>query len=420
MQGTGLFRGVALAGSLVLTAALAPGFVAATAAPGAPTVSVEVAASAAGVVVSTPSTAPFAPGRLIVRFRGDPTFLAGTRATTALVPRDHVFLARNPAGLSVAAAAARYLRMPNVVYAEPDYVVTAEATPTDPLYAANQWDMAKISAPAAWDVHTDSSDVVVAIVDTGIDFTHPDLQANLWSDAGNPSIHGYTCTGGACVAGGQDDHGHGTHVAGTIGAATNNGIGIAGINWNVKLLAIKFLDANGSGSISDAVAGFNLLRSMKLAGINIRVTNNSWGGGGYSQALKDAMAALEVTPGAPGTLNVCAAGNSGVNADFTPMYPAAYDNRGIVSVLASDANDLGASFTNYGLASVDLAAPGVSIYSTEATGTCSLCDPSGYRTLSGTSMATPVVSRGKATCFSLQSTYADLLSEMTRMCFPFS
>ena len=130
MQGTGLFRGVALAGSLVLTAALAPGFVAATAAPGAPTLSVEVAASAAGVAVSTPSTAPFAPGRLIVRFRGDPTFLAGTRATTALVPRDHVFLARNPAGLSVAAAAARYLRMPNVVYAEPDYVVTAEATPS--------------------------------------------------------------------------------------------------------------------------------------------------------------------------------------------------------------------------------------------------------------------------------------------------
>ena len=150
---------------------------------------------------------------------------------------------------------------------------------------------------------------------------------------------------------------------------------------------------SGASSVygSDAVAGFNLLRSMKLAVTNIRVTNNSCGGGGYSQALKDAMAALEVTPGAPGTLNVCAAGNSGVNADFTPMYPAAYDNRGIVSVLASDANDLGASFTNYGLASVDLAAPGVNTYSTEAMGTCSLCDPSGYRTLSGTSMASPHV-----------------------------
>ena len=134
-----------------------------------------------------------------------------------------------------------------------------------------------------------------------------------------------------------------------------------------------------------------MLFRSKLGGVNIRVTNNSWGGGGFSQALKDAMAALEVTPGAPGTLDVCAAGNSGVNADFSPMYPAAYDNRGIVSVLASDANDLGASFTNYGLASVDLAAPGVSIYSTEATGTCSLCDPSGYRTLSGTSMASPHV-----------------------------
>ena len=137
--------------------------------------------------------------------------------------------------------------------------------------------------------------------------------------------------------------------------------------------------------------GFDLLRQLKLAGENIRVTNNSWGGGGYSQSLKDAMLALENTAGAPSTINICAAGNSGVNADFTPMYPAAYDNRGIVSVLASDSNDAGASFTNYGYASVDLAAPGVNTYSTEATGTCSLCDPSGYRTLSGTSMASPHV-----------------------------
>jgi hypothetical protein len=121
------------------------------------------------------------------------------------------------------------------------------------------------------------------------------------------------------------------------------------------------------------------------------VTNNSWGGGGFSQALKDAMAAVEDTPNFPSTLNVCAAGNSNVNADFSPMYPAAYDNRGILSVLASDNVDAGASFTNFGLASVDLAAPGVNTYSTESMGTCSLCDPSGYRTLSGTSMASPHV-----------------------------
>lgn len=385
----GRMRAVALSGALVLLAGLAP----AGARTGAPQVTAQVTASADGSVtaVAAPTMAPHASDRVIVRFRGDPTFLAGSGSSKALVARDRVYLVHNPRGLDVAEVLARYASKSNVVYAEPDYLVSVERTPNDPLYAANQWDMAKIAAPTAWDTHTDSGAVVVAVVDTGIDFTHPDLQANLWADPANASIHGYTCTNGTCVAGGQDNHGHGTHVAGTIGAATDNGLGVAGINWKVQLLAIKFLDANGSGAISDAVAGFNLLRSLKLGGVNIRVTNNSWGGGGYSQALKDAMTALEVTPGAPGTLDVCAAGNSGVNADFTPMYPAAYDNRGIVSVLATDSGDLGASFTNYGLASVDLAAPGVSIYSTEATGTCSLCDASGYRTLSGTSMASPHV-----------------------------
>ena len=402
-------RGVAAAAALLIAAVFAPGF--ADAAPvGPPTVtgapvgvsaSTSVSADGTAVSVASPAAPAFAPGRVIVRFRDQPTFLEGTGPAAALVARDHVYLATTPKGLSVAATVARYLRMPGVVYAEPDYLVSTLATPNDPLYPANQWDMTKISAPAAWDTHNDSSSVVVAVIDTGIDYTHPDLQANLWSDPTNPGVHGYTCSGGTCVAGGQDNHGHGTHVAGTIGAATNNGIGVAGVNWKVQLLSIKFLDANGSGSVSDAVAGFNLLRTLKLGGVNIRVTNNSWGGGGYSQALKDAMTALEVTPGAPSTLDVCAAGNSGVNADFTPMYPAAYDNRGIVSVLASDSNDLGASFTNYGLASVDLAAPGVGIYSTAATGTCSLCDASGYRSLSGTSMASPHVAGVAAAMLSL-------------------
>ncbi|MFM8944822.1 MAG: S8 family serine peptidase, partial [Actinomycetota bacterium] len=406
---TGRIRVVALTGALALLAGLAP----AGARTGAPQATAQVTASADGTVtaVAAPTTAPHAADRVIVRFRGEPTFLAGSGASKALVARDRVYLVHNPKGLSVAEALGRYQRMPNVLYAEPDYLVSVERTPNDPLYAANQWDMAKIAAPTAWDAHTDSGSIVVAVVDTGIDFTHPDLLTNLWSDPANASVHGYTCSGGTCVAGGQDNHGHGTHVAGTIGASTDNGLGVAGINWNVKLLAIKFLDANGSGAISDAVAGFTLLRSLKLGGVNIRVTNNSWGGGGYSQALKDAMAALEVTPGAPGTLNVCAAGNSGVNADFTPMYPAAYDNRGIVSVLATDVNDIGASFTNYGLGSVDLAAPGVSIYSTEATGTCSLCDPSGYRTLSGTSMASPHVAGVAA---AMLSEHPDLTAAQAR------
>lgn len=229
-------------------------------------------------------------------------------------------------------------------------------------------------------------DVVVAIIDTGIDYTHPDLAANIYTVAS--AVVGYTCIGGSCVAGGLDDFGHGTHVAGTISAVGNNGVGIAGINWAVKLLSLKFLDSNGSGYISDAVLAFNLVAQLKSSGVNIRVTSNSWGGGGFDQSLKDAMSAVE----ALGIVNVCAAGNSAVNADFSPMYPAAYDNRGIISVLASDSNDLGAYFTNYGLASVDIAAPGVNTLSTVPTGSCTLCDPSGYTLLSGTSMATPHVS----------------------------
>ncbi|MFM7718926.1 MAG: S8 family serine peptidase, partial [Actinomycetota bacterium] len=364
-------------------------------------ISASVSVDGSAAVSSIGDAAPYAPSRVIVRFRSGQTLLPGSGRDRALVASRNVHLVDTPRGMSVAEAVARYRAMPNVVYAEPDFTVEALAVPTDPFYASNQWDMTKISAPAAWDTHTDSSDVVVAVVDTGIAFDHPDLAANVWSSPSDPNVHGYTCSGGVCVAGGYDDHGHGTHVAGTIGADTGNGIGVAGLNWDVRLLAIKFLSSSGSGSISDAIAGFDLLRTLKLQGVNIRVTNNSWGGGGYSQALKDAMAALEDTPGAPSTLNVCAAGNSGVNADFSPMYPAAYDNRGIVSVLASDANDLGASFTNYGTSSVDLAAPGVGIYSTEAMGTCSLCDPSGYRSLSGTSMASPHVAGVAAAMLSM-------------------
>lgn len=285
---------------------------------------------------------------------------------------------------SLRSAKTRLEHDPKVELVEYNYQVETQAVPNDPLWSS-QWDMTKISAPAAWDSQTDASDIVVAVIDTGVDFNHSDLQANLWTAA--DGSHGFTCINGSCVPGGQDDHGHGTHVAGTIGAVGNNSLGVAGVNWRTKLLSIKFISASNGGLISDAVLGFQKLVDLKLAGVNIRVTNNSWGGSGYSAALKAAMAQLENL----GVIDVAAAGNSNRNSDSLPMYPAAYDNRGIVSVLATDVSDIGASFTNYGLQNVDIAAPGVNIFSTAAGGSCSLCNTSGYRLLSGTSMASPHV-----------------------------
>jgi subtilisin family serine protease len=328
------------------------------------------------------------PSRALVHLRnGAPRdFLPGSGPARAFPTDPNLFLVENPPGLSVSEAVRHYQANPGVLYAEPDFLVEASGTPTDPLWD-QQWDMVQISCPATWDSQTDANEVVVAVIDTGVDFTHPDLQSNLWTNPSDGS-HGFTCMNGACVTGGSDDFGHGTHVAGTIGAAANNGIGMAGINWKVQLLSLKFLDSNGSGYISDAVLCFQKVTALRQQGFNIRVTSNSWGGGGFTQSLKDAMAQAE----AEGIVHVCAAGNSGDNADTSPMYPAAYDSRGIISVLASDQNDAGAYFTNYGLASVDIAAPGVSTLSTVPTGTCPLCDPSGYKFLSGTSMATPHVS----------------------------
>jgi subtilisin family serine protease len=338
--------------------------------------------------------AAFHPSRVLVRFRNGAVsdFLPGSPSARGFPGDRNLHLVQNPPGISVAEAVARYRANPNVLYAEPDHVVQIVATPTDPLWS-KQWDMTKISAPTAWNTQTDSSSVVVAVIDTGIDFSHSDLRANLW--ANSVGSHGFTCMNGTCTEGGSDDFGHGTHVAGTIGAATNNGIGIAGINWQVQLMSLKFLDANGSGYISDAILAFDQVTALKQQGVNVRLTSNSWGSESFSQSLQDAMA----RGGAAGILHVCAAGNSNQNADASPMYPAAYDNRGIISVLASDKNDAGASFTNYGLANVDIAAPGVSTLSTVPTGTCTLCDPTGYKLLSGTSMATPHVSGVLAALF---------------------
>ncbi len=251
---------------------------------------------------------------------------------------------------------------------------------------------ADIDAPEAWNITTGSSSVVVGVIDTGVDYTHPDLQANIWRNPGEVAgngvdddgngfvddLHGYDFANNDATP--MDDNGHGTHVAGTIGGRGNNGAGVTGVNWNTSIMALKFLGANGSGSTSNAVRAVNYATMMSnVYDVNVRVLNNSWGGGGYSQALSDAIVASNNA----GILFVAAAGNETANTDSTPHYPSNYTAANIISVASTDRNDNLSSFSNYGATTVDLAAPGSSIYSTVNGG--------GYATYSGTSMAAPHV-----------------------------
>lgn len=295
--------------------------------------------------------------------------------------------------------------------------------PNDPRFS-EQWPLhntgqtygtvdVDIDAPEAWSIIT-GADVVVGVIDTGIDYTHPDLAANIWTNPGEipgngidddnngyiDDIHGYDFVNNDGDP--MDDHGHGTHVAGTIAAVGNNGLGITGVNWRAKIAAIKFIGANGSGWTSDAIKSVLYASDM---GINI--TNNSWGGGGYSDALKDAID----TAGANNGLFVAAAGNNYNNADYYPLYPAAYTSDNIISVAATNHFDQRAWFSNWGKKSVDLGAPGYAILSTVPTTGNSCCsDPTGYKILSGTSMASPHVAGSAALLLAQQpeSTSANL------------
>ena len=288
-------------------------------------------------------------------------------------------------------------RSPDILLAEPNYRIRiARNVPNDTSFS-RLWGLdntgqtggvadADIDAPEAWDLATSSS-VIVAVIDTGVDYGHPDLAANMWSNPGEIPANGIDDDGNGFIddvhgwdfanndSDPMDDEGHGTHCAGTIGAVGNNGIGVAGVCWNVKLMALKFLDASGSGAVTDAIDAIAYATQM-----GAKVLSNSWGGGGYSQALKDAIAAAD----GAGALFVAAAGNDyGNDNDANGFYPASYDNSNVIAVAATTDGDGLAAFSNIGAVSVDLGAPGQSIYSTVPDG--------GYGTKSGTSMATPHV-----------------------------
>ncbi len=304
---------------------------------------------------------------------------------------DGLRLARMAADDTMKAIAALQAR-DDVLYAEPNYIVhVTTTTPNDPQFNS-LYGLAKIGAQQAWDTTQGSRSVVVGIIDEGIDISHPDLQANIWT---NPSpgsisgisgdIHGYDFINGSGTIPAEP---HATHVAGTIGAVGNNSIGVAGVNWQVSLMSLRFInDATGSGSDADALKAYNYAKQMRdlwtssggTKGANIRALNASYGGGGYSQASADAINAL----GQSGILFVAAAGNDGHNTDVQPNYPSDYALSNVVSVAATNSSDTLASFSNFGTRTVLLGAPGVSILSTTPNNT--------YSFFSGTSMATPHV-----------------------------
>ena len=348
-------------------------------------------------------SAPYVPGRLLVKFR--PGADGAARAAVAtelgattlrrftLIDAECMKLG---AGVSVEQAVERLRGRPGVEYAEPDYELRVEGAPNDEWFPY-LWSLdntgqtggtpgADIHAVQAWDVFTGDPHLKIGVIDTGIDYTHHDLVANVWTNPGEipdngldddgngyvDDVHGYDFANGDGDP--FDDHSHGTMVAGIIAGKGDNLIGVPGVCWQAQLVAIKVITYNGYGTIDAAIAGLEYAVTL-----GIKLTNNSYVAQSYSQALLDAINAAR----AAGCLFVAAAGNGGSNNDQDPRYPASYNSANIIAVTSSDNVDGVALGANYGPTSVDLAAPGVDIIST--------FPDSMYRTMSGTSMATAYV-----------------------------
>jgi subtilisin family serine protease len=303
--------------------------------------------------------------------------------------------------------AAAYRGLPEVEYAEPNYEINLDGLdsalnpvlPSDPKFS-DQWSLfnegqrggkegADIAATRAWSVTTGDDDVVIAVLDSGVDYTHSDLANNIWvrpasvvpysdRDLGIiQDVHGYNAVENNADP--MDDNGHGTHCAGIIGAEGGNDIGIAGVNWKVKIMPLKFMNAGGFGTTKDAIEAINYVIDRKQKGVNVRAINASWGSTQKSRALEDVIRKANDA----GILFVAASGNASVDNDRVPHYPSSYNVPNVISVAALDRNDQLASFSNYGVKSVAIAAPGVDILST--------WPGNEFEEHSGTSMATPMV-----------------------------
>ncbi|MHC4110777.1 MAG: S8 family serine peptidase [Planctomycetota bacterium] len=371
---------------------------------------------------------PYAEGELLVRFAPqvdacEPSVDKASMLTSILgsasVEQEYsivpeLCLIRLPEGMTVEEGIRLLSESNDVLYVEPNYEVKAlSVIPDDPMFDS-LWNMhntgqtggtadADIDAPEAWDITTiGDSEVIVAVIDTGVDYQHPDLAANMWvneaefdgtagiDDDNNgyvDDIYGYDFYN--YDADPIDDAGHGSHVSGTIGAVSNNGVGVAGVCWNVKIMALKFLGSGGSGWSSDAIS---CIQYATLKGA--RVMNNSWGGGGYNSALEDAIRAA----GDAGVLFIASAGNGWSNDnDMFPHYPSSYDLDNVIAVLSTDYDDRLSDHSNFGITSVDIGAPGG-----DSGNKILSCDmDGGYTSKYGTSMAAPHVSGACALVWSV-------------------
>ncbi|MBI5848984.1 MAG: S8 family serine peptidase [Nitrospirae bacterium] len=374
-------------------------------------------------VLTNMETGRFKEGELLVKFKSGIVGASSVRAhqsigasvlkTYGLVPNlEHVKL---PKGLSVRDAIINYMSRPDVEYAEPNYIRRSATTIASDLYFGQQWALrntgsfasgtsgADMRVADAWDISRTTGSVI-AVVDTGIDYNHVDLVGNIYTNPSENSNNSIDDDGNGKIDDWRgwnfvsntndpmDDNGHGTHVSGIIGAAGDNGIGVSGVIWRVKIMPLKILDANGEGTVSDSISAIQYAVSK-----GVRIINASYGGSDFSSPEFDAINAANSS----GALLIAAAGNGGNdglgdNNDHTPEYPASYALPNIVSVAATDQNDRRATFSNYGTTSVHVAAPGVYILSTIPQGTSfGMCTGSpypGYDFCEGTSMAAPQVS----------------------------
>ena len=368
-----------------------------------------------GLGFLTSAQARSVPGEVVVKIKPGQTqkFLAkksslGVQVKKSMKLLSGEFVVLRAKSKSISSLLEELKRSPEVVYAEPNFLYQIQTPRSpDPLFG-KLWGLlntgnnepgedgeytnsggllgADINAENAWKITKGSKRIVVAVIDTGIDYTHPDLKENLWvnqkeikgnnlDDDGNgyvDDVHGWNAA--ADTGDPMDGHSHGTHCAGTIGARHDNGIGVAGVMGEVSLMAVKFLTDEGSGSLEDAIEAIDYATKM-----NVDVMSNSWGGASSSQALEDAIKVASER----GILFVAAAGNSGTNNDTTPNYPANLRIDNVISVAAHTHGDSLADFSSFGKNTVHVAAPGNNILSTTTGNT--------YKVYSGTSMATPHV-----------------------------